>query len=84
MNPVFILLQATVQANPHEIVIPPPTTVSHASDQLDIGTSKDIEEGDEEPADEFTSEDALRKSQKVNSVASITSLRMKPHAISHL
>jgi len=33
---------------------------------------------------EFTSEDDFRRSQKVNSVASITPLRLKPHSISRL
>jgi len=73
-----------VEASPPEVVMPPSAVVSHAFDQSRIGTSDDIEEDDEEQTEEFTFEDALRKSQKVNFVASITSLRMKPHADSRL
>jgi len=81
---VFISYQVPVEVSPQEVVIPPSTVVSHASYQPGIGTSYHIEEDGEDPIDEFTSEDSLRKSQKVNSVASITSLHMKPHAISCL
>jgi len=73
-----------VDASPEVVIVPASTVASHASDQPSIGTSEDMEEDDEEPTEEFTSKDALRKSQKVNSVASITSLWMKPHAISRL
>jgi len=84
MGNLVFFYQVPVEACIEEVVVPPPTAVPHASDQPGIGTSSDIEEDGGDPLEEFTSEDSLRKSQKVNSVASITSLRMKPHAISRL
>jgi len=42
--------------------MPPLTVASHATNQLGIGTSEDMEEDDEELAEEFTSKDALQKS----------------------
>ncbi len=58
-------------------------------EQPDIGTADsvldDVLDHDVDDAvDDFKSEDALRKSQKVNSVASISSLCMKPHFVSCL
>jgi len=50
-----------VEASSQEVVLLPSTIVSHASNQPSIRTLDDIEEEDEEPADEFTSENALRK-----------------------
>jgi len=66
-----------------------PMTESHTFDQPMIGTTEDIDDDDvnddiDEPMDDFTIEDAFQKSQKVNFVASISSLYMKPHSISHL
>ena len=42
------------------------------------------EGGMEESVPDFATEDDFRRTQKVNSVASIASLRMKPHCISRL
>jgi hypothetical protein len=55
--------------------------------QVRAGDDDDMDnviEHDEEFKVEFNSEDALRRAQKVNSVASITNLRLKPHSISRL
>lgn len=75
---------AAVLLEPSLAQLQSPMAESYSCDQAGIRTAADIEDDvsdDEEPMDEFTSEDALRRSQKVNSVASIASLRMKSHAL---
>lgn len=61
-----------------------PAMEAHVNDTEGVTDSITTDQDEEDTGEDYKSEDAFRRAQKVNSIASISALRLKPHSISRI